>query len=246
MKKKMFILMTVLTCASFAVLAGSKYDLTPKITVQGTGKISVPADQLEVNIGVKTTGSSVKDVMNQNSEKMKAVKAALDKLNITDKEYKTVGFNLSPIWSQSPKNYDPTYQRKIVGYSVTNAYRVKTLQIKNTGEIIARCADVGANDISDIKFSVAEPQKYRKEAIQFAIKNTKADADAIAETANQKIVGVLNINLNNFYVPVARMSNQMYAAKGMADSVQNVPVTPGEISIEVSITITYKIEQNNQ
>jgi uncharacterized protein len=243
MKKQITVLLAVLMCAALpvALIADAEYDLTPKITVSGTGKISVPADQLEVNVGVKTTGTSVKDVMNQNSEKMKAVKKALDQLGITEKEYKTVGFNLSPIWSQSPKKYDSNYKKEIVGYSVTNAYRIKTLKIKMTGEIIAECASAGANDIGDIKFSVEKSQNYRKEAIQFAMKNARADADSIAEAAGQKIVNVLNVNLNNFYVPVARMSNQLYAAKGISDSVQNIPVNPGEISIDVSVNVTYRI-----
>ena len=243
MKKKFAIITAALMTASIALFADSNYDLTPKISVQGTGKISVPADQVEISIGVKTTNVSAKEAINKNTEKMKAVKDVLTKIGIPEKEYKTSGFNLSPIWSKAPRNYDASYEKKIVSYSVTNAYRIKTQKIDLSGELIAKSAEAGANNISDINFGIAKPQDYRKEAIQFAIKNARSDADAIAEAANQKIEKILNINLNNFYVPTARMSNKIFAAEGVMDSVQNIPVNPGEISIDVSVNVTYKIKE---
>jgi uncharacterized protein len=241
MNKKLISLMIVTMCCSFVLFAESKCDFIPQLSVQGIGKISVTADQLEVSIGVKTTGATVKDVMNQNTEKMNAVKEKLNEIGIIDNEYKTAGFNLMPVWSYPPKKYDPSYKRKIIGYSVANAYRVKTEKLNLAGKIIAECARVGANDIGNINFSVARPQKYRAEAIQLAVKNATEDADALASAAKQKIIKVLNISLNNFYVPVARMSNQMYLAEGASARVQSVPVTPGEISIEVTVSVIFEI-----
>jgi uncharacterized protein len=166
--KKTITLATVLmltAVCSFAAIENNEVSIS-KMTVQGTGKIEVTADQFQVNIGVQTIDKTVENAMNNNTVKMKKIEKVLADTGIQKIEYKTSGFSLSPVFSQRPKNADQNWKRKIVGYQVNNAYQIKSTNMAIIGELLQKTATAGANNIGDITFGLSDPYKYRAEAIK--------------------------------------------------------------------------------
>ncbi|MCF7790395.1 MAG: SIMPL domain-containing protein [Victivallales bacterium] len=241
--KKLIILAGALFL-SLTCFAVQNKDCISRMSVQGSGKVEVPADQFEMSIGVKVIDKSAENGMEINSEKMGKVKEVLTEVGINKKEYKTSGFSVKPVFSRRPKNAPGNWKREIVGYQVDNGFNVKSKKMDAIGHLIQKAVAAGANNISNITFSLSNPYKYRAEAIETAVKNAEKDADALLKATGQETVKILDISISNFYVPSRRYSNAMFTME-KADAADSVPVNPGTINVNVKVNIDFQIRKKN-
>ncbi len=230
----------VLTTCAFGVDRNRENNVS-KLSVQGNGKIEVPADLFKVSVGVLTTDKKLDQAMNMNSDKMKNVEEVFGSLGLSKDEYKTSGFSVNPVFSPRPKNVSSKWERKIISYEVSNTFEVKSTNIKLIGKLLQSAADAGANKIGDINFGLSNPNVYRGDAIKAAVNNANNDAMALANAAGLSLTKIIDISLNNFYVPNLRMSNASFALKD-GSSFNSVPVNPGMIKLNVDVNIVYEVQ----
>jgi len=215
--------------------------IIPQLTVRGNATIQVPADQLQIQVGVTTEAKTVKQALRENTVKIQAIKKVFKEIGLSKKEYKTGRFQVQPRWSTRPPQYHGLWQPKITGYRVNNHFSIKTRQIELGGKIIESCTRAGANTINSIIFNLATPQMYRTQAITAATTNARADANALASAAELNLGAVLNISLNNAASTPLRSRSMAFSA-GMAKSTApSLNLSPGEVTVQASVTITYKV-----
>ena len=65
---------------------------------------------------------------------------------------------------------------------VINAIAVKTINIEQAGKIIDTAVQNGANQVSNIHFTVANEQAYYQQALSRALENAVAKAQTISRT----------------------------------------------------------------
>ena len=250
MKKNTYMLtvFVLLFCGGVTAFATAPMQSTviPRLTVNGEAKLTVLADQVELNIGVVTTATISKDALRENSTKMLNVESVLNKIGISKKEYKTNRFQVQPKWSPRPDMPPKDWRAKIVGYTVTNSIRIKTQKLELIGKLIESCAQAGANSIDNIDFSLANSRKYRSEVIEQATKNAEFDAHTLAGAASTKLLRVLSVRLDNAYARPLEMRslNFLAAAKGMNTAAPSI--TTGDITVRANVTIDYQIESNKK
>jgi len=221
--------------------AAEKNTIIPQLTVRGNATIQVPADQLQMQVGITTAAKTVKEALRENTEKIQAIEKVFKEIGLTRKEYKTGRLQIQPRWSTRPPQYRGHWQPEITGYRVINIFSIKTRQIELGGKIIESCTRAGANTINSIIFNLATPQIYRSQAITAATANARADANALASAAELNLGGVLHISLDNAAsTPLRRRS--MNFAEGMTKSAApSLNLSPGEVTVQASVTVTYKI-----
>jgi len=222
-----------------------KLEDTPKLTVRGEAQLQRPADQLRLNIGVLTEDKEAGVALKQNNRLMENVVDALLKVGLTEDEYETGRFRIRPQYSRRPRQPDPDWQPKIIGYEVVNSITIKTKQLDLIGELIGAANRAGANTTDIAGFELSDPRKYRGEAIAEATKNALDDARTLAEAASLNLVRILAINLDS--VP-NRMPEMTFAAraKPMADMGGAPPITPGDVTVSATVTVVYEIAPKQQ
>jgi uncharacterized protein YggE len=237
-------LVGVLLPAAAATAADHDADLTPRLTVRNGATLEKPADELQLDIGVVTEATTAGEALEENTKRMERVVAALEKAGLGDDEMKTGRFQVRPQYARRPRQPDPDWSPRIVGYEVTNSLRIRTGQLALAGRFIETANSAGANTIGSITFGLADPRAHRAEAIATATANAITDARGLAEAASLRLVRVLSINLDSAAaIPVTQRfgeSGVMRAAVTQAGA--PTPISPGDVTVKASVTIVYEVE----
>lgn len=210
-----------------------------KLTLSAQATIQKPADELQINIGIVTIKDSAEKALQENSQKMNAVIKNLAAAGLTSKDYETGHFSINPTYTPYPKDPPADWKPSINGYEVNNTVFIHTSAIDSAGKIIDAANQAGANNISNIRFVLNDKNAYWQEAIALATANAISDAQAMAKAANQKLVRIVSISLDNDSNITPR-SNTLFAAKAMSYE-SAPPIEAGDVSIKANVTITYEI-----
>ena len=128
----------------------------------------------------------------------------------------------------------------IVGYTVRNGLSVRVRDLAKLGGIMDQSVTLGVNEGGNILFTNDDPSGAIEQARTRAVQDAAARAKSLAAAAGVKLGKVLEISEQSYNPePMPVMRAEMMMAKA-ADA---VPVAAGENSYQVSVNLSYAIEQ---
>lgn len=220
---------------------------TPTITVTANSEIAVVPDKAQIGVAVTTQAKTAADTQTQNAEAVNALTDALHKLGIEDKSIQTAYTYLNPRYDYSEQTYtegvvdESEDSSNIVGYEMTTGLTVKDLDIDKVGEVLRSCVAAGANNADGIQYYSSEYDAKYDEALAEAVKAARAKAEVLAKAAEVKLGGVFSI-VEGYQNTAYRYDN---AAMGMMEAASaeedSLKVSPGEINIDATVTVTFEI-----
>lgn len=225
--------MTFLLCLLTTALTAKEPSI---LTVNGHGTLHKPADQLNLTVAVVTEADTAEEALKANNQKMRAVISALENKGLSNKEFSTGQFNVSPVYTPYPKDPPPDWTQKIKGYRVNNSLAIKSDKLGQAGEIIDAVSLAGANAIDQISFGLKDPRLYRQEAIKTATVHAMEDAKSLAAAANVKLGRIRQIQLDNATPPEPRF--KVFAA----NLDHSTPIEAGDVSVNANVTVIYELE----
>lgn len=212
----------------------------PSITVSGSGTVFADPDNASVRLGAEAQAPNAAAAQQEVNKIVATTIAAIKKLGIPDKNIATAGINLNPVYSdQRAVNSKPETPR-IVAFRASNTVRVRTEDLSKIGPIIDAGIQSGANTIAGLDFSLRNDTKQREEALDIAAKEAKSKADAIARALGIQIFGVLEVNEGGVSIYQPRMEMAQYSMKA---DFASTPVQSGQVQVQASLTVKYKIQQ---
>lgn len=219
---------------------GPKLEDVPKLTVQGRAELEKPADQARLTVGVVTEAKEASDAMKDNNRVMDDIVKAIRKVGLEEGEYETGQFRVRPQYSRRPRQPGRDWEPEIVGYEVTNELAIKTKKIELVGDLLQESNKAGANTVEVTGFDLADPRKYRGEAIREATQNAVSDAEALADAAGLELVRIVAVNLDQGWRPQPMMRT-MSTARAEMDAGGSPSITAGTVTIDASVTLVYEI-----
>jgi uncharacterized protein YggE len=204
------------------------------ISVSSEGTVKVKPDMVYINVGVQTENTSSKVAQQENATKMGKVTQVLKDLKIAEPDIKTSQYTIYPIETYSEKD-----QRSyITGYRVINTLEVTIRDISKVGAVIDTVTENDANTVSNIRFTVANPDKYYLQALENATVKAKAKADVLAKQFGIKISlpSQINETSGGYNPPI------LYSRMDSVKAVEAAPVTSissGELEIRASVSLVY-------
>ena len=200
---------------------------------QGTGKAAAAPDQAIINLGITKNSSSVLEAKEKTNQAAKKIINGLKSLGISEKDIKTTNYSINPNYSFSENT------QKITGYSVSQNFEVK-VPIEKTNQAIDSAAENGANLVGNISFTLNDEKrlelenKARREAVEIA----KKKAQGLSKASGIRLGKIINVSesFGDFPRPILLGSDK---AQGSAEN-QTTNITPGETSVEISVTLTYE------
>lgn len=200
------------------------------ISFSGDGKVIGIPDVASVNFSVITDKMTVKEVMNENAEKMNAVISFIKESGVDEKDLKTQTFFLNP-------RYDWFKGTRIFkGYELTSTLAVKIRDLTKISDIIDGAVSRGANQAGNIQFVIDDPEKLQEEARLKAIENAKEKAQSIAEAAGLRLGKIVSFSETSAPQPVPRYFLEAAGGGDVAPEVEK-----GSIEIQVNVSLTFEL-----
>ncbi|HKJ28018.1 MAG TPA: SIMPL domain-containing protein [Anaerolineales bacterium] len=241
MKTKMiFVSLLVLAALGLAACSGTAANANPAeprtISVNGTGSVTLAPDMAEVNIGVQTEADEADQASAENTQKVNAIMAALEELGIAESDIQTTNFS---VWPR--QQYNDNNEVQAITYVVQNSLLVTVNDLDLLGDVLDSAIGAGANAINGITFDLSDRDGANAQAMEAAMENAASRAEVLAGAANTEIVEVQSVNA---YIGGGGVQRQYAADTDMANEMAaggSVPVSPGEMEIQVEVSVVYTI-----
>jgi uncharacterized protein YggE len=231
----LFLFLAFATVQSAPVLAD---DEAPKrtISLSATGAVKTTPDKVDISTGVTTEAKTAREALDQNTEAMAKVVAALKEEGIEAKDIQTVNFSVGPVFEQ--RLHDKPGPPVVIGYRVTNQVRITLHDTKQLGEILDKVVTLGSNQIDSIEFGVKEPEALKDEARKLALKNVTDNAKLYAEAAGVELGPIMSISEEeSAYYPRA-----MPAPARMDMVKESVPIEAGTATVEIRVRVVWELK----
>ncbi|HEY0310997.1 MAG TPA: SIMPL domain-containing protein [Allosphingosinicella sp.] len=204
-----------------------------RLDISATGEASRVPDIARIGAGVVTSASTASAAMEQNARQMTAVRAALKRAGIADRDIQTSSLSLSPEYRQETNGAAP----QITGYSASNEVVVTFRDIASSGRILDALVSQGANQINGPSLSVEHPEPAFDEARVKALATARARADLYARAAGKHVVRIVSIVEGGTSVPGPRPMYRMAVAAQAATAID-----PGTQTLTVSLNVAFELD----
>jgi len=240
MFKKTFIVSSIMLVALFlgacgpAAAAGTGSPVRT-LSVTGTGEVYLTPDIAYIAIGVHNEEESASGAVKANNTKTQNVINALKNAGVDEKDIRTSNFS---IWPNT--QYGPDGKQQGVTYMVDNSVFVTVRDLQNLGELLDSVVKSGANSINSIQFDVEDKTAAIKQGREVAVADAQTQAAELADAAGVKLGDVQSIG---FYdsAPVPYQSS-IGKGGGGAEAAASVPIQPGQVSLTVTVSMTYELK----
>lgn len=215
---------------------------TATLTVSETGTVPHAPDTAYVTFGLETAGKSLTEAQKRNSAVMSKVMERLRDLQIEKDRIQTSSFTVSPQYRPPSNRHTdaPPVSPEIIGYVVSNMVNVEIRALDRVGTVIEEVLKAGANNFQGLHWGLRDEQSVRLSALKQAAARAKDKAVALSDTLHVKLARILSVTEGGHVIrpaaPMARMA--------MEASAGDVPVSPGELKIEATVTLVYEIAPN--
>jgi len=203
----------------------------PRVIVVGEGSVHVAPDYAQIRGGVTTKGKTVKEATDANSKLMAAVTAALLNAGIAQADIQTAQFSIQPVYAPPQPQAEP----KLVGYSVSNQVTVTVRALGKVADILDRMVDAGVTDVGNVAFLHSDQAKALDQAREAAVADARRKAELYARASGFTLGRVVWLTEGSGAMPPGPMP--MFRAQ--ASMAAPVPISPGEDTLRVQITVGY-------
>ncbi len=220
------------------------------ILSQGVGVVTAQPDTMQLNLGVETEGKTSEAARNANAQKMNAILARLRGLGIPGLVLKTAHFNVYPIRESErpdPRGHYSGRPDQIIGYRAHNQIMARVEGEDNSAlasyasRLIDSAVGAGATNVDGPNFFLSKNNKAQQEALKLAVRQARENAEAVAQAAGVRIVGVYSIDSYAQHMPLrggVMMMNKAEAAEAAAPT----PIEPGDFEVTSNVTVRYDIQ----
>ncbi|MFZ0132780.1 MAG: SIMPL domain-containing protein [Desulfobacterales bacterium] len=247
-RKAFFVLMITLLCvrpgadARAEAYADTEYTAAEPatLTVLGHGDISVAPDRAVLRLGAVAQAAKAAEAQDQVNRIVHDSIKKIKLLGVEDKNIATVDLSIYPVYeNQPPEHRDQASPPAVRGYRAGNIIEVQIEKLDRLGDVIDAGLAAGANRIEGLTFGLKDDANSRKQALQLAVAEAEAKADAIARAMGVDIIGIKQISEGGVTLVRPQMdSGAVFSARAAA-----TPVQAGQVRIEASVTVSYYIAE---
>lgn len=205
------------------------------IQVVGQGEIKVQPDVAFITLSVETEGKTAEAAQAANAKQFATLEKLLyETYKLDKKDVRTSGFYVRPEYHRDEG------KAEIVGYIATHTVTITYREMDNIGALIDDAAKAGANRVDGVQFGTEKYEEYQLQAMEKALENAKAKAQALAGYAGKTLGIVMAISETGTSGPpiiLGETAQMMDLASAKSTSIQI-----GELNIKTSLQVTYSFQ----
>lgn len=205
------------------------------LTVSGSGSVLVEPDISYVRLGVEVLRSTAQRAQSANASIMQDVIAAIEKQGVKKEDIGTSDLN---IWQEL--RYEADRQPRPAGWRCSDQLTIKIEDMSRISKVIDSAVNAGATNVQGISFErKKDSTAAKKQALQKAMNEAQAKAEAIAQAAGLRIVAIKNISENGMNAPYPVRND---AAFKMMNGAAQTPINPMTLEMNASVSVVYQVE----
>jgi uncharacterized protein len=208
----------------------------PVIVTTGEGVVKLAPDRVWVSIAAESRARSPRDAQRANADAMAAVLGKLKGAGLPADAIRTSGYDLQPEFDYV------SGKQTLRGYVARNTIEVRVDEIGRAGEVLDLAVGSGATAVSGIRFDLKDRGSADREALRRAVADARTRAEAAASGANLRVDRVLRIEEQRGSVEPPRPMMMMRQSAGAMESAQP-PISPGELEVRATVTMTSAIQR---
>lgn len=232
--------LAVVAIVVVSLITTNKVNNQDRFSVVGSGTVYAKADIANIEVGLRTgTKKTAVEATTESTAKMNDIIAELKKLNIDEKDIKTSGYNLNPVY-----NWTNDKGQQLIGYEVAQNVSLKIRDLSKIGDVIAKTTEKGANQIGSINFTIDDEYELKNQARELAIEKAKEKAMMIAEQSGMKLGEVKSVYESSVPVatPMYYSNAKMESSAGAGIALDSPEIQSGQNEIKVEVTLVYEVK----
>ncbi|MGO4436772.1 SIMPL domain-containing protein [Rhizobium sp. RAF56] len=243
-RKIKLIALPALVGASLLVAAGGAFAADERVreavvSVAGEGRSVAAPDTAIVTLSVVKQAKTAQEALAENNKTVASVLEALKSGGIAERDLQTTGFSIQPQFNFQSGNDGQQRPPEVVGYQAMNTLTVRVRDLSKLGGLVDQAVGLGVNQGGDIQFVNDKPEGALNEARKLAVADAIAKAKTLSEAAGVKLGRLVNIS----EVPAHQSPQPVFRATMMKAADAGVPIQGGENTYNVTVTVTYALEQ---
>ena len=209
----------------------------------GDGQVQTAPDEATVRLGVVAQRPTAREAQGEVNRIANAVLAAIGKLGVPREQIQTSELQLYPVYAQDtpPPERGVPAEPRIVGYRATNVVSVRLEKLDLIGPVVDAGLEAGANQVEGVNFGLrGGARRPPAGAARRRPTRERQKAEALADALGVRLVGLLEVAEGGAQVITPRFANVRMAMESA--QMDTTPVSPGQVSVEATVTLTYRIE----
>lgn len=207
-----------------------------QISVTGEGKVAAKPDIATLSATIVTEKPTVSEAQAKNTESSNAVADFLNASGIDPKDIKTTNYSIYPQYF-----YATNKKPEITGYQVRNTVEIKIRDLSKVDDILGGVVEHGANEISQVAFTIEDKNKLKEEARKLAIEMAKKKADVLSGDLGVRLKKIIGFSESDGgYPPPIFYGKAETLSVGYGGG--GPDLQGGEQEITVTVTVTYELK----
>jgi uncharacterized protein len=213
--------------------SSSTYDV-PVVVASGEGTVKRAPDRAWVTIAAESRAKTSREAQRMNAEAMSAVMTKLKSSGLAGDAIQTSAIDLQP-------EFDYANGRQTLrGYVARSSVQVRVDDLPKLGEILDAAVGAGATSVTGVRFDLRDRAAAEREALQHAVEDARARANAAAAGAGMRVDRVVKIEEHR--VETGPPPRPMVMTMRAEAAAPQTPVAPGELEIKSMVTLTAAIK----
>lgn len=217
--------------------------MSRKITVKGTGKVSVKPDLIIVTMNLESQQYDYDKTIERAAESIKALQDAIQSAGFDKKDLKTTSFNIRTHY-ESYRDKDNNYNSRFDGYLCEQGLKLEfDFNTEVMSKVLTAIAKVSVDPKLNIQFSVKDKAAVSEELLISATENAKRKAEILTKASGVILGDLINIDYNwgelHLYSPTSYVMEDrcMSLAESYAPDIE-----PDDIVVSDSVSFVWEIE----
>lgn len=238
MKHTTLLLLPIMATLTTSALAQQPREVTPPVLiVSGNAQAEATPDEATVRLGFVRQEPTAQAAQDQVNRIAQSILTEIAKLGIPPAQIRTSRLTLTPIYAPGPRS-DSRDAPRIASYSASNQVSVELSNLSQIGPVIDAGLRAGANQVDGVQFRLKDDLTVREQALKKAVAEARRKAETMAEALNVRLLGVQEVSESGSSImPRGEVGGFAMAAREVAPT----PVSPGQIEVNVSVTVKYLI-----
>ena len=204
----------------------------PELTASGHGETRLAPDYAYVTIGVTNQAQNAVDAASENARRFESILGALHSFALNDRQLLTSRYNLTQNY-EYPKNAPP----KPSGFTARSTIRAEVRRLEDLGKLIDASIASGATEVSGVQFLASNTDEARRSAMTEAVRQARADADAMARAAGGTLGRLIALNSGGISQPIysGRDNVVVTGAMLMSGGAPPTNIVPGDLVVTAQV-----------
>ncbi len=207
------------------------------VTATGTAAVRADPDRAYVVLGVETQSGTAAAAQNATDSIATAIRTALENIGIAGTDIRTEGMSMRPAYMPGSTGY------QVIGYIASQTMKVTVTDISKLDNVIDTAMNNGANRLDYVGFFPSDTRQaeLKRQALENAVRDARAQAEAVATELGMKIGKVVKVT-EITYTPAKTVQTRIAGSSMIPGTGTPVHIEPRTIEASVTVSVEFTLE----